>query len=197
MWQRAQALAWGLISVFLKWQMKQELSVTVMCSPWTIWEWQVVQRSCLAPLEVGEVGLVVEDDRLELDLALEEPLVVAALLEAALVLDLGPGLGFQVELRPVAADHDQAFHLGLDGVADAGRVMAGLALDRAVGRGLPALVERLHIMADRAELRRGGQLDRGDEDREARGQDAHGPILRRTGAWACTDLFPSSFLGIA
>ena len=125
----------------------------------------------LAPFQVGEVGLMVEGDRFELHRSFEEPPVVAAFLEAALVLDLGPGLGFQIELGPVPADHDQAFHFGLESVGDPGRIMADLAFDGLVGGGLPALVERLHVMADRAELGCGRQLDRGDEDHD---QDPQG-----------------------
>jgi len=86
-----------------------------------------------APLEVGEVDLVVEGHGLEFHRPFEEPSVVTAFLEAAFVLDLGPGLGFEVKLGPVAADHDQAFHFSLKSRPQPRRIMADLAFDLAVG----------------------------------------------------------------
>jgi len=82
--------------------------------------------------KIGEMGLMVEGDGLELHLAFEEPLVVATLLETALVLDLSPGLGFEIELGPVTADHDQTFHLGFNSVPNPRRIVTDLALDLAV-----------------------------------------------------------------
>jgi hypothetical protein len=107
----------------------------------------------LSPFEVAEVDLVIESDLFETHLAFENPLIVAAFLKAVFVLDFRPGLGFEVELGPVAADHDQALHLGPKSRPQPRRIMADFALNLLVGRGLPALEKRLHIMTDRTELR--------------------------------------------
>src|SRR4030042_4869220 len=100
-----------------------------------------------APLEIVEGDLVVQGDLPELDLALEESPIVAARTDTALVLDLRPGLGFHVEARPVAPDHDQTLDLRPDERFHAGRVMTDLALNVLVRRCLPALEEGRHVVA--------------------------------------------------
>ena len=120
----------------------------------------------LAPLEVLEMGLMVEDDLAEGDLAFEKPAIVTAGPEAAFVLDLGPRLGFDVEAGPVAPDHDQPFDLGPEERPHARRIVADLARDGLMARRLPALEEGFHVVAGRAEVRRRRELDGDDEERQ-------------------------------
>jgi hypothetical protein len=85
--------------------------------------------------EVFEMDRVIESNLVEHHLSFQEPFVMAAFLQAAVVPNLGPGLGFDVEFCPVAADHDKPFHLfaqlGFD--AATRRIMAHVALDILMG----------------------------------------------------------------
>jgi hypothetical protein len=104
------------------------------------------------PPQVGEMDLMIKDDVLEFDPALEEPFLMAARPQAALIGDLGPGLGLHVEFRPVAEDLVQAFQFHPQKGPEPRRIMAGAALNVGVGRFLPALVEGFHVVADRTEV---------------------------------------------
>jgi len=106
----------------------------------------------LAPSQVSQVDLVVENDRLELDPALEEPFVMASHPETALVRDFGPGLGLDIELCPIAEDLVEAFELDPEEGPHSWRIVALAALDAGMGGLLPALVEGLHVVAYGAEL---------------------------------------------
>jgi len=77
---------------------------------------------------------MVKDNFIKWDFSLEKPLIVTTHLEAALIFDLRPGLGFHVELCPVPADHNQAFDLfpQLRSDSTARRIMTGIALGFAV-----------------------------------------------------------------
>jgi hypothetical protein len=105
----------------------------------------------LSPFEVLKMDLVVEDDLLELHLALEKPLFVASRTQAAFIGDLCPGLGFKVKLGPVAAYLKKSFHLGSEKRSHSRGIMAHAAFHMAVGGRLPALVVRFHVVACAAE----------------------------------------------
>jgi hypothetical protein len=120
----------------------------------------------LAPSQVSQVDLVVEDDRLELDPAFEESFVMASHPETAFVRDLGPGLRFDIELCPVAEDLVEALELDPEEGPHSRRVVALAALDSGMGGLLPALVERLHVVANGAELVLGSVLGRPGEKQE-------------------------------
>jgi hypothetical protein len=121
---------------------------------------------CLSSPQVSQVDFVIEDDPLELDLALEKPFVMAARPETAFVRDFSPRLGLDVELRPVAEDLVEAFELDAQERPDPGRIMALAALDAGMGGLLPALVEGFHIVADGAELVMGCVLGRAGKKQE-------------------------------
>jgi hypothetical protein len=117
----------------------------------------------LPSTEILQVDFVVEDDFLEWDAAFEDSFLMAARPQAALVRDFGPRFGLDVELRPVAEDLVEAFQLDSQEGPHAGRVMALAALDSRMGGFFPALVEGLHVMADRTELVVGRVLGRPGE----------------------------------
>jgi hypothetical protein len=68
--------------------------------------------------EVLKMDFVIECDLIELHSTFQEPFFMAAFPETAIVPDLCPWLGFDIEFCPVTADHDQPFdlfsQLGLD-----------------------------------------------------------------------------------
>src|SRR4030042_1281600 len=109
---------------------------------------------------------MVENDRLELGPAFEESLVMAAHPETALVRDLGPGLGLDIEFCPVAEDLVEAFELDPQEGPHPRRIVALAALDSGMGGLLPALVEWLHVVAYGAKLVLGSVLGRACEKQE-------------------------------
>jgi hypothetical protein len=120
----------------------------------------------LASAKVRQMNLVVKDDFLERDPSFEESFVMAPRPETAFVWDLGPGLGLDIEFCPVAEDLVEAFELDSQKGPDPGRIMALAAFDSGMGGFLPALVERLHVMADGTELMMGGVFGRAGEKKE-------------------------------
>jgi hypothetical protein len=128
----------------------------------------------LAPSQVSQVDPVVENDRLELDPAFEEPLVMASHPETALVRDLGPGLGLDIELCPVAEDLVEAFELDPQEGPHPRRIVALAALDARMSGLLPALVEGLHVVAYGAELVLGSVLGQAGEKKEYEDKNTEG-----------------------
>src|SRR4030042_4956994 len=109
---------------------------------------------------------MVENDRLELGPAFEESLVMAAHPETALVRDLGPGLGLDIEFCRVAEDLVEAFELDPQEGPHPRRIVALAALDARMSGLLPALVEGLHVVAYGAEIVMGSVLGRAGEKQE-------------------------------
>jgi len=116
-----------------------------------------------APSQVSQVNLVVENDRLELDPPFEEPFVMASHPETALVRDLGPGLGLDIELCPVAEDLVEALELDPQEGPHPRRIMALAARYSRLGGLLPPLIEGLHVVADGAAFVLGSILGRAGE----------------------------------
>jgi hypothetical protein len=120
----------------------------------------------LSPSQVSQVDLMVENDRLELDPTLEEPLFMASRPQTAFIRDLGPGFGLDIELCPVAEDLVEAFELDPQEGPHPRRIVALAALNSGMGGLLPALVEWLHIVAYGAEIVMGSVLGRAGEKKE-------------------------------
>ncbi len=60
----------------------------------------------LSSSEIGKVDFVIENNLFKFDLSFQKPFIMTTFLEAALVFNLCPGLGFHIEFCPVAADHN-------------------------------------------------------------------------------------------
>ncbi len=92
---------------------------------------------------------VVESDRLEHNFSFEQPFVMAAFLKAAVVTDLGPGLGLHIEFCPIASEHHQAFDLFSQLRDDAAirGVMAFAAFELPMRAFFPTLKIGAHIVA--------------------------------------------------
>jgi hypothetical protein len=112
--------------------------------------------------EVFEMDRVVECDIVEHHLAFQESFFMTAFPEAAVVADLGPWFGFDVEFRPVAADHDQPFDLfsQFGAYPPARRVMTNTALDFLMRGCFPAFEKGFHVMAGSAEILMGCEFYR-------------------------------------
>ena len=104
--------------------------------------------------EVFEMDLVVERDFVEHHLAFEESFFVAAFPEAAFIADFSPGFGFDIEFRPITADHDQPLDLfsQFGSYPSAGRIMTNAAFDVFMGGRFPAFEKWFHVMARSAEI---------------------------------------------
>jgi hypothetical protein len=125
----------------------------------------------LAPSQVLQVDLVVEDDFLKWDPAFENPFFMASRPETAFVRDLGPGFGLDIELSPIAEDLVEAFELDPQEGPHSRRVVTLAALDSGMSGLLPAFVEGLHVVADGAEIVMGSVLGRAGEQQE--NEDKH------------------------
>ena len=59
--------------------------------------------------QVFKMYSVVKGDRLKHNFSFEKPFVVAAFLQAAVVVDFCPGFGFDIEFCPITSEHDETF----------------------------------------------------------------------------------------
>jgi len=116
--------------------------------------------------EVFEVNGVVEGDSFEHNLSFEKPFVVATGLETAVVADFSPGFGLEVQLGPIAAQHDQSFNFDAKFRCDptAWRIVALAAFELPMRTFLPALEIGFHVVAGRAESTMRCELDSDDQE---------------------------------
>jgi hypothetical protein len=123
--------------------------------------------------EILEMDFVIERDLVKWPLAFQEPFLVAAFPQATIILNLCPWFGFDIEFRPIAADHDQPLNLfsqfGTD--ASAWGIMTHAALHILVGGCFPTLEERFHIVARGTKIRMGCEFYRTQCDNDEKSQE--------------------------
>ncbi len=119
----------------------------------------------LTPAKFGQMGSVVEQYfLLELDLALQQTLIVAASPETAFIGNLRPGLGPPVTMSRIFNQLLQTLDLALERGKYPRRVVADNAGHITVRRKLPGPVKRLHVMAGVAEFRARSEFHRSEDE---------------------------------
>jgi hypothetical protein len=121
----------GIMLAFFK--MTNKTRTLRDCDMFSLHDLRMTARALelFSSFEILKMDLVVERDLVELHFSFQEPFFMTPFPQATVVPDFCPGFGFDIEFRPVAADHNQSFdlfsQLGLDSASRG--IMTNAALE--------------------------------------------------------------------